>query len=521
MKKAVLTAITGNYDDLPEPVEKRPGWDYICYTDNPELKSETWDIRFLENPWNLSVIKLARHIKIQAFDYLPDYDIVLWVDGNQRITGNIDALLEKLNDKSWLAVEHSGRKCIYDEAIAVIRMKKDSPAPVNRQVRKLRDEGFPEYFVLHETGVNIRKNTEEVKAFCRDWWEELYNNSHRDQLSFDYIRWKRGMNLKVINRGERNQYFSQIKRHTNTYEEGIDIVYPYGPSSGWTDNELRYSIRSVIEYFKDLRHIVVIGRKPRWLTNVIFIPAKDDGVKDANIIKKLLIACRDKRVSEQFIYAADDKFMLEDLYFSDLNGWHYGKIMDGDPATSWNALNQKTAARLREIKKPQYDYNKAHAFQPIDKKSFVSIMNRHDWGKEGYLGANLYLNSTTKFKGKNCRKFHKKIHESLNHAQIMRKLDNAKSFNINNEGLNDAMKETLTVLYPYTSYCEIYGHGNDPWSDYQAWLETKDFWAGVQLIEKHTRNRNLIRFFRKKGKSPRTQKILERNLLIISRKWRK
>ena len=76
-------------------------------------------------------------------------------------------------------------------------------------------------------------------------------------------------------------------------------------------------------------------------------------------------------------------------------------------------------------------------------------------------------------------------------------------------------------MYPDRSNHEVYGFDNDPYGEYMDWLEEKNFWEGVALIERHTRNRQLVRYFRKKGKTERTQKVLEQNLKIISRKWKK
>ena len=45
MRKAIYTFIIGNYDTLKTPGVMTPGWDYICLTDNPTLKSTIWDVR--------------------------------------------------------------------------------------------------------------------------------------------------------------------------------------------------------------------------------------------------------------------------------------------------------------------------------------------------------------------------------------------------------------------------------------------------------------------------------------------
>ena len=40
----VYTAIFGGRDNLQEPTAVEPGIEYVCFTDNPRLKSATWRI---------------------------------------------------------------------------------------------------------------------------------------------------------------------------------------------------------------------------------------------------------------------------------------------------------------------------------------------------------------------------------------------------------------------------------------------------------------------------------------------
>ena len=47
-KKVVYTAITGYYDGLITPEYINKDWDYICFTDNPDLTSDFWQIRKME-----------------------------------------------------------------------------------------------------------------------------------------------------------------------------------------------------------------------------------------------------------------------------------------------------------------------------------------------------------------------------------------------------------------------------------------------------------------------------------------
>lgn len=97
-------------------------------------------------------------------------------------------------------------------------------------------------------------------------------------------------------------------------KKDLDLVYILGSGSIWNNNEIKYSLRSVC---KNLPHrkVFVIGEKCDWFSdNIIHIPAEDPyDLKPKNALYKLLIAVKDKRVSQDFILMNDDFFILKPL----------------------------------------------------------------------------------------------------------------------------------------------------------------------------------------------------------------
>lgn len=128
-KKVIYTVIAGNYDSLL----KQPnvdGYDFICFTDNKELKSDLWEIREIPQELNdLTDVKKNRCIKILAHKYLPEYDFSIYIDGNISILGDVNEFVKNnCNEKDgyvFIGKHPYGRKCIYDEAVALIELKKD------------------------------------------------------------------------------------------------------------------------------------------------------------------------------------------------------------------------------------------------------------------------------------------------------------------------------------------------------------------------------------------------------------
>ena len=218
-KKVVYTCITGNYDSLIEPSTISSGFDYICFTDNLDLKSNVWDIRPLPNETeNLSQVKKQRYVKINSHKLLNEYDLSIWVDGNVELKGDLNKFISETltDDCSVYVPAHPFRSCIYDEAQAVISMKKDSKDVVNKQINRYKEEGFPHKYGLLQSNIMLRKhNDEDCIKLMEEWFEELRNGSHRDQLSFNYASWKNKY-IKIIYLSKtiyRSEWFDWKKGH--------------------------------------------------------------------------------------------------------------------------------------------------------------------------------------------------------------------------------------------------------------------------------------------------------------------
>lgn len=221
MKIAVYTCITGGYDSVKNiSTQNNTDIDFICFTDNPnnDFKPSNWTFRNIpQDLIQLSKVKQQRLIKILPHKYLPEYDISLWIDGNIEIIGDVYEFIKQydLNKYSLFTRKHPGRKCIYEEAKAVLNLKKDTKETVECQLCKYREQGFPPNFGLEETNVILRNHKDvNCKMLCNMWAKEIVSGSHRDQLSFDYCRWKNDFKIGYLNAPNlmKNKYF-RLERH--------------------------------------------------------------------------------------------------------------------------------------------------------------------------------------------------------------------------------------------------------------------------------------------------------------------
>lgn len=194
MKIAVYTVNFANYDPLHEPIVYDESADYVYITDTPR-RSHAWDIRVVDPPNN--PILTSRYYFCQSTLIFPDYDITIEHGADCRLSVTPSDLISMLPDEYDIAVfPHPRRKSVYREGDECIRLRKDTANNVNPQMKRYRKEGLPESFRLSTCILMVRRNTPQVQALEEMWWDEVLHNSHRNQLSFDYCRWK--LNVDVI-----------------------------------------------------------------------------------------------------------------------------------------------------------------------------------------------------------------------------------------------------------------------------------------------------------------------------------
>lgn len=195
----VYTAIFGGYDILRDPKWPYRNVHYRCFTEEGGHTTEVWNV--IVQPLNSRTnARAARYRKIMAHAFVPDADYSLWIDSNiQLVRADVLGLCEELLAEHDIAVfEHPERDCVHQEARANIILRKEFPQRINRQVNRYRLEGYPEHHGMVETGVLFRRHNKRTREFNEAWWQEIVRETHRDQLSFNYVCWKLGIGYRAI-----------------------------------------------------------------------------------------------------------------------------------------------------------------------------------------------------------------------------------------------------------------------------------------------------------------------------------
>lgn len=209
-KIGIYAAMFGYYDDPPRAL-----YPTTLFT-NQNVRPEGWDVKQVEPPCKSNSYS-SRYYFNQSCLVMPEYDFTIMHSSAAHITAPPERFLEFLPDGVDIACwKHPHRENVYQEAKACIRFHKDKPEVINVQMERYRSKGFPKSVVLSACILLVRRNTPRLREFEDFWWNEVKNGSCRDQLSFDYARWKLNMPIAYIPGSpyRRGDLF-RIKKHRN------------------------------------------------------------------------------------------------------------------------------------------------------------------------------------------------------------------------------------------------------------------------------------------------------------------
>lgn len=201
-KGLVYTVITGDYDTLHEP-NKSKGFDYICFTDNPNIRKNGWDLHII--PKESNPIKHQRQIKINSHK-LP-YDLTVYFDSNFHMYRPIDTLLNNCcYKKGFLTCLHDTRTLLSEEAMRIVKIQKDTIQVVGKHMMDLAEKNIPDNCGMYASGFIVRRKSEEVTRLEKVWSDLLDKGSHRDQLSLGPAAFISGTKIQTITRMELRHY---------------------------------------------------------------------------------------------------------------------------------------------------------------------------------------------------------------------------------------------------------------------------------------------------------------------------
>lgn len=191
----IYTVITGGKDTLSEDINIK-GAKAVCFTDDPNLKSEKWEIRLIPSLYK-DVRRDSRTVKLLPHIFFPEAEYSLYLDGNIICKVPIQRIIhEWLQDDDIAVFRHHTRDCLFQEAKECIRLGLDDTETIEKHVE--RYEGFPEHKGLYQCGVILRRHTPRIKRLNEAWHAQYMTGCKRDQVSFPYVLEKEGVSINGI-----------------------------------------------------------------------------------------------------------------------------------------------------------------------------------------------------------------------------------------------------------------------------------------------------------------------------------
>jgi hypothetical protein len=252
----------------------------------------------------------------------------------------------------------------------------------------------------------------------------------------------------------RNEIIDFMRKKESETGKLIDIVYPLGTGSRHSNNELKFSLRSVEKHLTGWNKVWIIGEFPRWGNKQLKYIATDFKYEKAlNILEKLKIACECAEISDDFLYMNDDHIFLENCDAATYPNYYSNEAKDEilknrpfvDPYVE---MIKKTDSFMFGMK--YYDIHKPII---INKKKFLGMYdNIYFHGhKNGLLIKSMYgyFNEIEGKKTTDCI-----LRTAEDGKKIAEKVKGNDLFSFHDEAICDALKRYLDENYPVKSQFE-------------------------------------------------------------------
>ncbi|MER9845658.1 DUF616 domain-containing protein [Mesorhizobium australicum] len=220
----------GEYERLNEqPVAARSGMPFICLTDDPKLKSDTWQIRLVSPVFGMDPIRSQRELKLRPHLHLTEFGGSLYVDNTVVLRELPELIVDRYWSESGFSVPtHSYRQTVMDEFIEVARLGLDDPNRIFEQLNHyliecpeaLTDKPFWNAILLRDHADATVRNMSEL------WNSHVLRYSRRDQLSINYAFRKSGLKPGSILIDNFNSWFHDYS-HLNDRDNSNGIRHSF------------------------------------------------------------------------------------------------------------------------------------------------------------------------------------------------------------------------------------------------------------------------------------------------------
>jgi hypothetical protein len=277
----------------------------------------------------------------------------------------------------------------------------------------------------------------------------------------------------------------------------IDLLYILGTGSNWSNNEMRFSLRSVYKNLTGYRKIWIVGEDPGFLKGTNIIPHPDEigpHNADGNITRKIIRACKEKGLSEHFLKMNDDYLIIKQTHAPDIYPMHKGDMRTFPENyfknNHWRSRLKRTRDHIAEAGYIPLHFDH-HSPMIISKKHFEPTVSQFDYASDIGLTTRSLYGSVMHPHAVKLGSEKKKVFASLSLAQIEKLTEKPHFLCYNDDGLNNSLRYWLGKNFPDPSPWEI-GDVEDRMVEIAKWESNgRDYKTGAEIFVKYFKLKNL------------------------------
>lgn len=187
---------------------------------------------------------------------------------------------------------------------------------------------------------------------------------------------------------------NQPMAELNSTSERVTVCIPYVKALA-QGNELQLALRGWAENFKEEMNIVIIGDRESWMNDLVHVIECEriSNNPPLDVVNKMLLAINSDLVTEKFIWANDDQYLISPCMLPDfetlkctgrLGEKHFG-------STLYQQNKKRTFDLLIKNNKGTWDFS-THMPFVFEKEKLKTIIEAFNLSNEPYLVATLYFN---------------------------------------------------------------------------------------------------------------------------------
>jgi hypothetical protein len=177
-------------------------------------------------------------------------------------------------------------------------------------------------------------------------------------------------------------------------EKPVTVCIPYVKEFA-QGNELQLALRSYAKYFKENFNMVVIGDSEPWMNELVEVIECERIGKNPpiDIANKMLLAIESNLVSEKFIWANDDQYLVSPCMMADFEILKYTGQLQGQNFGSdlYQQNKKRTYEYLKGNDMPTLDFS-IHLPFVFEKQKLKTLIEELNLTEEAYLISSMYFN---------------------------------------------------------------------------------------------------------------------------------